>query len=46
MPNLVYIFDYRTDYGTFLPFRVPTFAARAICRVRPFLDYAPVSEGY
>jgi hypothetical protein len=44
--HLVYIFDYRTVSGTVLPFRVPTFVARVICRVRPFLDYCPVAEGF
>jgi hypothetical protein len=44
--HLVYVFDYRTASGTYLPFRVPTFVARILCRVRPFLDYAPTPSGY
>lgn len=46
MTDLVYIFDYRTDRGTFLPFRVPAFIARAICKRSQFLDYADTEQGY
>ena len=46
MTNLVYIFDPRRSEGTFLPFRVPTLVARAVCRLPMCLDYAETPEGY
>lgn len=44
--KLVYVFDPREASGTYLPMRVPTLLARALCRMRTSLDYAPTESGY
>lgn len=44
--SLVYVFDYRLARGTYLPFRVPVFVARFICKNSQFLDWADTEQGY
>lgn len=44
--HFVYIFDYRTAFGTYLPFRVPMFIAKLICHGSQYLDYAETEQGY
>jgi hypothetical protein len=41
----VWVYDPREESGTYLPMRVPTLCARALCRIRPSLDYAPNADG-
>lgn len=43
--KLVYVFKPRDAFGVAVPFRVPTTVARAICCIRPSLDYAESERG-